>query len=56
MTTAKELAKKAENLRTVIDKYLPAPSRSAERFWGQVLQSYIPFPHSEFFSRRLTVA
>ena len=29
MTTAKELAKKAEDLRRVIDQYLPAPSRSA---------------------------
>jgi 4-carboxymuconolactone decarboxylase len=29
MTTAKELAKKAEDLRLVIDQYLPAPSRSA---------------------------
>ena len=29
MTTAKELAKKSEDLRAVIDQYLPAPSRSA---------------------------
>ena len=29
MTTVKELAKKAKELRAITDKYLPAPRRSA---------------------------